>query len=263
MRLFYLVQQNNGIRIILHRSGEYAPAFRADYAARHAYEFIHRDRGVLVLAHVDPYHLLLVAEEKFRDRLREFGLAHSGRPEKKKHPVGSRVILLKRALIQAKPSRERLYGLILPHDPAGKRVLHVLEAFRGVPENHVARYLRVLRDDLYHVGGLNLAARPVYLDLHARRVHPPYGLIRHLKAPHVAAAHVERRLHGLVRDLDGIILLEPRPYAVEDFPRVLHGRLLHVNRPEPPRQGLVLGYELLVLGEGGRAYYLHLAPREG
>src|SRR3990172_2375369 len=117
MRLFYLVQQNNGIRIILHRSGEYPPAFRADYAARHAYEFIHRDGGVLVFAHVNPYHLLLVAEEKFRGRLREFGLAHSGRAEKKKHSVGPRVILLKRALVQTKPSRERLYRLRLPDDP--------------------------------------------------------------------------------------------------------------------------------------------------
>ena len=36
-----------------------------------------------------------------------------------------------------------------------------------------------------------------------------------------------------------------------------------MNRPEPPRQSLVLGYELLILGQGGRAYYLHLAPREG
>src|SRR3970040_811810 len=64
MRLFHLVHKNNQIRIILHLSGEYAPAFRADYAARHAYEFIHRDRGVLVLAHVDPYHLLLFGDEK-------------------------------------------------------------------------------------------------------------------------------------------------------------------------------------------------------
>ena len=96
-----------------------------------------RDRAVLILRHVEADHLLLVAEQERRDRLRQLGLADAGRSEEQQHAVGPIETVLERPLVQHQPPRDRVDRAALPDHPLAEPLLEVAEAVGHVAEHHV------------------------------------------------------------------------------------------------------------------------------
>ena len=115
-RLLHLVEQDDGVRVVLQLIRQDPAALAADDAARHADQLVHGDAAVLILGHVDADHLLLVAEQERRDRLRELGLADAGRAEEQQHAVRPIESVLERALVQHQPARDGADGLLLADD---------------------------------------------------------------------------------------------------------------------------------------------------
>ncbi len=81
MGLFHLVEQHDLVGSPPHRFGERAAFVVADIAGRRADHAA--DRMLLhVLAHIETGNRRLVVEHEFRQRLRQFGLADTGRAQK-------------------------------------------------------------------------------------------------------------------------------------------------------------------------------------
>ena len=85
VRLLHLVEQHHRVRLAPHRLGELAALLVADVSGRRADQAADRV-PLLVLAHVDPDHVLLGVEQGRRQRLGQLGLAHPGRPEEDERP---------------------------------------------------------------------------------------------------------------------------------------------------------------------------------
>ena len=80
VRLLDLVEEHDRVRPPANRLGELAAFVVPDVARRRADQA--RDRmPLLVLAHVDAHHRVLVVEHELGERPRELGLADTGRPE--------------------------------------------------------------------------------------------------------------------------------------------------------------------------------------
>ena len=112
-RLLDFVEQHHGARVVLELIRQDPAALAADDAARHADQLVDGDAAVLILGHVDANHLLFVAEQERRDRLRELGLADAGRAEEQQHAVRAVEAVLERALVQHQPARDGADGLLL------------------------------------------------------------------------------------------------------------------------------------------------------
>src|SRR2546430_17703398 len=83
MRFFYFIEENDRIGPAPDGFGKLAAFLVTDVTRRRADQS--RDGVFLhVLAHVDPDHGVLVVEQKFRERSRQFGFADAGRSEKNK-----------------------------------------------------------------------------------------------------------------------------------------------------------------------------------
>ena len=83
VRLLDFVEKNHRIRLAPNGFGELPAFFVTDVSGRRADQA--RDRVFLhVFAHVDADHGVLVVEQKFRQRARQFGFPDAGRPEKNK-----------------------------------------------------------------------------------------------------------------------------------------------------------------------------------
>ena len=87
-------------------------------------------------------------------------------------------------------------------------------------------------------------------------------LVGQMAVGDVADAQVSGSLHGLVGDLDLVVLFVAAADAEQDVDRLLEGGLLHHDRLEAPLQGRVAFDVLAVLVERGRADALQLAPRQ-
>src|SRR5699024_2264484 len=92
-----------------------------------------------------------------------------------------------------------------------------------------------------------------------RLVYDVYGLVRQAPVADVAAAQLGRRLYGLGRVLDAVVVLEVALQAVEDVDGLGHRGLDHVYLLEAARQRRVFFKDAAEFGEGGRAYALELA----
>ena len=81
MRLLDFVKEDHRIRLPPHRFGQLPAFVVADVAGRRADQ---PGNAVLlhVFRHVDAHHRRLGVEQRLGERLREFGLAHSRRPQK-------------------------------------------------------------------------------------------------------------------------------------------------------------------------------------
>jgi len=92
VRLLDLVEQDHGVRPAAHGLGQAAALVVADVAGGRADQA--RD-GVLllVLAHVDAHHVLLVVEQELGDRARDLGLADARRTEHQERAQGTRRLL--------------------------------------------------------------------------------------------------------------------------------------------------------------------------
>src|SRR5699024_11550792 len=78
---------DHGVRAAPYRLGELPTLLVADVSGGCTHQAGHR---VLlgVLAHVDTYDRAFVVEQELRERLGEFGLTHTGRPEAQERPGG-------------------------------------------------------------------------------------------------------------------------------------------------------------------------------
>ena len=85
VRLLDLVEQDDAVRAAAHRLRQLAALVVADVAGRRADEARHRV-PLLVLAHVDAHHRVLVVEHELGERARELRLADAGRAEEDERP---------------------------------------------------------------------------------------------------------------------------------------------------------------------------------
>ncbi len=88
--LFNLVEENDGVRVLPHLLGELTALLVADIARRRADHLCH---GLLlhVFGHVDPDHLVLIAENRFGQGLGDLGLSDAGGTQEEEgtdRPVG-------------------------------------------------------------------------------------------------------------------------------------------------------------------------------
>ena len=115
VRLLDLVEQHHRVRLAAHRLGELAAFLVADVARRRADQAAD---GVplLVLAHVDPDHVVLGVEQGGGQRLGQLRLAHAGGAEEDERPDRAPRVL------DARPGPDdgvgdQLHGLVLADDP--------------------------------------------------------------------------------------------------------------------------------------------------
>ena len=83
MGLLYLVEEDHGIRLASYCLGQLATLVVAHISWRRADEPCHAEL-LLILAHIDTRHHVLVVEEILGERLGKFGLTHTGRAEEDK-----------------------------------------------------------------------------------------------------------------------------------------------------------------------------------
>ena len=131
VRLLDLVEQDHAVRPAPHRLGELAALVVADVAGRRADQ--PRDRvPLLVLAHVEPHHRVLVVEHELGERARELGLAHAGRAEEDE-AADRPVRILQAGARAAERVRDRLDRLVLADDALVQPLLHLQRASRSRP----------------------------------------------------------------------------------------------------------------------------------
>ena len=87
MRLLDLVEEEHGVRPPPDRFAQLAGLFVADVARRCSDES-RNGVALLELAHVEPHHQTLVAEERLGECPGKLGLADAGRAEEEEAPVG-------------------------------------------------------------------------------------------------------------------------------------------------------------------------------
>ena len=85
MRLLDFVEQNNGIRTAAHRFGKLSSLFVSNIAWGGAHETADCV-ALLIFAHVDADHGVLVVEQELGKGLRQFGLARTGGAKENKTP---------------------------------------------------------------------------------------------------------------------------------------------------------------------------------
>ena len=175
MRLFYLVEQDYAVRMMPNRFGQLA-AFVVTYVSRRrAYE---PADGVffLVFRHIDTYHRLFVVEQQFRQRLCQFGLAHSRSTEE--HETSYRFLrVLKPRAAAPHGVRYGRYGLVLAYD-ALMQFLFQMQQFFAVRSQHLAyrdagpfryHFRNVFRVDFFLYQGLAFGLHLFELVVEARQ----------------------------------------------------------------------------------------------
>src|SRR5262249_50543715 len=178
-RLLDFVQQQNRVRIVSQPLGENAAALAANDAARHPNELLNRDRSVLILGHVDAYHLLFVPEHKLRDRFCQLSLTHAGWSEKQQHAIRFVEVLFQWALVQSQSLGNRFYGLLLADHSRREGLFHLCETILCVAKDHVPRNPRLLTDHFDHVLASNLkSVSLVNLDSHRSGIEPTNHFVR-------------------------------------------------------------------------------------
>ena len=115
MCLLDLVEQDHRVRLAPHRLGQLSALFVSDVAGRGADQAADRV-PFLVLAHVQPDHVVLSVEQRGRERPGQLGLPEAGRTEEDERPDGLARVL------DAGPGPDDgighgLHGLVLADDP--------------------------------------------------------------------------------------------------------------------------------------------------
>ena len=129
VRLLDLVEEDDRVRAAAHRFRQLAALVVADVAGRSADEARHRV-PLLVLAHVDADHRLLVVEHELGERAGELRLADAGRAEEDERadrPIG----VLQAGARAAERVRDRGDRLVLTDDALVQALLQV-DQLRGL-----------------------------------------------------------------------------------------------------------------------------------
>src|SRR4029079_2914034 len=190
------------------------------------------------------------------DRLREFRLADTGRPEEQQDTVRTVESVLERSLVEHQPARYGIDRLALPDNALAQAGLHVAEPVGHFAKDHVFRNLGDLRDHVDDVVRGDFPA-PRDLSLDRGRIEPANYFVGKLKMPHVARRHFKRGLNRGVLDPDQVVALEPRTEVVKDRSRFVDRRLAYLYGAEPACQRLVLLQKLLVFAQSGGADVSH------
>ncbi len=83
VRLLDLIEQHHGVRLAANRLGKLSPLV-VSHVPRRSTDKPCRAELLLVLAHIDTGHHVLVVEQVLGQRLRQFGLPHAGGPQEDK-----------------------------------------------------------------------------------------------------------------------------------------------------------------------------------
>ena len=161
--LLDLVEQDHRVGPAAHRLGQLPALLVADVAGGSAHE--PGDRMLLrVLAHVDAHHRALVVEQELRERLRQLGLADTGRAEEEEG-AGRTIRVGDASPGTAHGVAHLSHGLGLPHDPAAELLLHPEQLLGLALEQTAGRDARPTRHHLRDVVG-----RDLLLDHRAARI---------------------------------------------------------------------------------------------
>ena len=116
-----------------------------------------------VLGHVDPHHRVLAVEHELRERPRQLGLAHAGRPEEEE--VADRPVrVLQTRARAAKRVRHGGDGLVLADDALVEALLHVDELLDLALHQARDRDAGPARDDLRDILCVDLVLEEPALD---------------------------------------------------------------------------------------------------
>ena len=130
VRLLDLVEQHDRVRAAAHGLRQLSALVVADVAGRRADEARHRV-PLLVLAHVDADHRVLVVEHELGECAGELRLADAGRPEEDERPDRP-VGILQAGARAAERIRDRGDRLVLADDALVQALLHV-DQLLGLP----------------------------------------------------------------------------------------------------------------------------------
>ena len=288
MRLLDFIEEHHRVRTAPHGLGELAGLVEADVAGRRAN---HARDGVflLVLAHVDAHHRVLVVEQERGERARQLRLADAGRAEEQE--AAERPLRILQA--GAGPSNRvghRLDGFVLAHHPFVQPRLHANQlldfAFHQPAHRDAGPLGHHLGDVLFvdllleHAAGARRRTRFLRLDLALEfrdaavlQLRRPRVVALALRRFHVAPEAVEfflqarrlrdrRLLLGPVGRQAALFLLQVGELLLELRQAVLRGLVGFLA------QGLALDLELhdaaLHFVELGRHRVdLHAQPRGG
>ena len=154
MRLLDLVEQHHRVGLTAHSLSQLTTLIVADISRRRPNQTRH---GVtlLILAHIDSRHQILVIEQELRQRLRQPGLAHARRTEEDERTNRAATIAQSRART-AHSVRNHLDGLVLTHHAAVQLLLHI-EQFLALACQHSRHgHSRPLRHHLGNILSINL-----------------------------------------------------------------------------------------------------------
>ncbi len=153
MRLLNLVEQHHRIRATPHRLGQLPAFLVADVARRRANQ--PRDAVPLaVLAHVNAHHRVVVVEQEFRQRARQFRLAHACWPQKQER--ANRTV----RVLQTRPaaphgSRHRPHRVLLPDHALVQPLFHAQQLLRLAFQQPRHRDARPARNHLCNLVGVH------------------------------------------------------------------------------------------------------------
>src|SRR4029434_7995629 len=111
-----LVEKDDRVRIVSQLVRENSTALAASDAARHPDQLVNGRAPVLVLRHVYPDHLLLIAEQELRHGFGEFGLADACGTEEQEDAIRPIEAVLERALVEPEPARHGSHRCVLSDD---------------------------------------------------------------------------------------------------------------------------------------------------
>ena len=319
MRLFNFIEQDDRIRFSAHLFGELAALVIADIARRRT---DHARHTVLlhVFGHIDTHHGVLVAEERFGQRLAQLGLADACGPEEDKRANralgvsqadtaaadglgdrGNRFVLPDDTRMQCIFQMEQAFAFVFGDArrrdarPAGNDFRDILFAnlavglgllglpcltlvfdfgFLGVLVAQLCRLFIILRLDrlflvrtdgfqsVFQALEVGRRGHVLHTDTGARLIDEVNGLIRQLTARDIAHAQLNRRVNRFIGNLDTVVRFVAVAQALQDFNRVLRGRLVDRDRLEAAFERRILFDVLAILIQRGRTDDLDVAARE-
>ena len=254
--LFDLVEQDHRVRAPAHRFGQLTTLVVADVPRRGADQARHRVL-LAVLAHVDAHHRALVIEQELRQRLRQLGLADTGRAQEHERARGP-VRVGDTGATAANRVGHRGDGLLLPDDATTQLLLHAQQLGRLTLEHPARRDSGPRRHHLgdvvgtdllleHHVlAGLGLRDRGVelLLDLGDAPV-PQLGGLGQVTVAFGAVGgplQVLQLLLELAHHIDGALLVLPTGGQLGEL-------LLVVRQLGPQLIQAFLGGDVLLLGQ--------------
>ena len=128
VRLFYFVEQDDGIRVSAHFFRKLAALVVTDVAGRGADEFGHVHL-IHIFGHIHAYHQIFVAEHCLRQRFGKLGFAHARRSQEDERADGTALVLNARAGTAYRPCH-RGHRFVLTHDALAQFVFQPEQPLR-------------------------------------------------------------------------------------------------------------------------------------